>query len=375
MFARRPKSHPRGTSNENGVEVKAAGRRAFAAAVLVLAGVLAIAPWAGARGDADRIPALTLSWQAPTPADGKTYTVPAGSRLSVGFAVGSEAADARIWASGLPAAAVLKVTAGRSARAQLNWTPTNRQIGTHAFVFAAGSRNGAVATQPRTIFVHVVPATPPGIADATPIGTDGVYRWAYVYRPTAARVRPGMSARVVTRLKLYTLDSTVNLVLLLAQKLDAYGRLWYQVRLPILPNNSTGWVLANDLTTLRSVSTYLVIYRKLFTATLYRKGRPIFRTRVGVGKPYWPTPTGDFYVREILTGYGKPFYGPVSFGTSARSSVLTDWEGGGGVVGIHGTSSPQILPGRVSHGCVRMNNAADLRLYRLMPLGTPVAIR
>jgi hypothetical protein len=375
VFARRPKSHPRGTSNENGVEVKAAGRRAFAAAVLVLAGVLAIAPWAGARGDADRIPALTLSWQAPTPADGKTYTVPAGSRLSVGFAVGSEAADARIWASGLPAAAVLKVTAGRSARAQLNWTPTNRQIGTHAFVFAAGSRNGAVATQPRTIFVHVVPATPPGIADATPIGTDGVYRWAYVYRPTAARVRPGMSARVVTRLKLYTLDSTVNLVLLLAQKLDAYGRLWYQVRLPILPNNSTGWVLANDLTTLRSVSTYLVIYRKLFTATLYRKGRPIFRTRVGVGKPYWPTPTGDFYVREILTGYGKPFYGPVSFGTSARSSVLTDWEGGGGVVGIHGTSSPQILPGRVSHGCVRMNNAADLRLYRLMPLGTPVAIR
>ena len=184
-----------------------------------------------------------------------------------------------------------------------------------------------------------------------------------------------MSARVITRLKLYTLDSTVNLVLLVGRKLDARARLWYRVRLPILPNNSTGWVPAGDLTTVRSVSTYLVIYRKLFTATLYRNGRPIFRTRVGVGKPYWPTPTGDFYVREILTGYNDPFYGPVSFGTSGRSSVLTDWEGGGGVVGIHETNTPGILPGRVSHGCVRMKNSAVLRLHRLLPLGTPVAIR
>ena len=48
---------------------------------------------------------------------------------------------------------------------------------------------------------------------------------------------------------------------------------------------------------------------------------------------------------------------------------------GGGFVGIHGTDAPQILPGRVSHGCVRMRNPAILRLFRLMPLGTPVTIR
>jgi lipoprotein-anchoring transpeptidase ErfK/SrfK len=358
-----------------GVETKAAGQRTFAPLVALVAASLLAAPSAGAGRDSARIPALALSWQAPTPADGKTYTITPGSKLSVDFAVSSEGGAARIWASGLPKQAVLNVKDALPATAQLSWTPSQAAIGTHAFVVAAASKSGAIATQPRTIFVQVVPATQPGIADVTPIGTDGVYRWAYVFRPTAARVRPTMSARVRTRLKVFTLDSTVNLVLLVGRKLDGKGRLWYRVRLPILPNNSTGWVLANDLTTVRSVSTYLVIYRKLFTATLYRNGRPIFKTRVGVGKPYWPTPTGDFYIREILTGYGDPFYGPVSFGTSARSSVLTDWEGGGGVIGIHGTNMPEILPGRVSHGCVRMKNGPVVRLLHLMPLGTPVAIR
>jgi hypothetical protein len=357
------------------VETRAGRRRAFAPLLGVLAAALVIAPSAGARREANRIPTLALSWRAPTPADGKTYTVTAGSRLTIDFAVGSEGGDARIWASGLPGNAVLSVKGSVPATARLNWTPGQGAIGTHAFVVAASARRGAIATQPRTIFVHVVPETPPGLADVTPIGTDGVYRWAYVLRPTAARVKPAIGARAITRLKVFTLDSTVNLVLLLGRKLDARARLWYRVRLPILPNNSTGWVRADDLTTIRSVSTYLVIYRKLFTATLYRHGRPVFRTRVGVGKPYWPTPSGDFYIREVLTGYHDPFYGPVSFGTSGHSSVLTDWEGGGGVVGIHGTNTPGILPGRVSHGCVRMKNGAVLRLLRLMPLGTPVAIR
>jgi lipoprotein-anchoring transpeptidase ErfK/SrfK len=54
--------------------------------------------------------------------------------------------------------------------------------------------------------------------------------------------------------------------------------------------------------------------------------------------------------------------------------VLTDWPGGA-FVGVHGTSLPQLLPGRVSHGCVRMPNASILKLARLMKVGTPVSIR
>jgi lipoprotein-anchoring transpeptidase ErfK/SrfK len=64
----------------------------------------------------------------------------------------------------------------------------------------------------------------------------------------------------------------------------------------------------------------------------------------------------------------------VAFGTTARSAVLTDWPDGG-FVGIHGTSEPQLVPGRVSHGCIRLRNEDILRLVGLMPVGTPVTIR
>src|SRR5207244_11063676 len=108
-------------------------------------------------------------------------------------------------------------------------------------------------------------------------------------------------------------------------------------------------------------------------ATLKIDGRTVFTTIVGVGRSYWPTPVGQYYIRDKLTNFGNPFYGPIAFGTSARSAVLTDWPGGG-YVGVHGTNEPQILPGYVSHGCIRMPNASILTLSRLMSVGTPVTV-
>jgi lipoprotein-anchoring transpeptidase ErfK/SrfK len=62
------------------------------------------------------------------------------------------------------------------------------------------------------------------------------------------------------------------------------------------------------------------------------------------------------------------------FGTSARSPTLTDWPGGG-YVGVHGTNQPQLIPGQISHGCIRMKNAAIVALGRLMKVGSPLTIR
>jgi lipoprotein-anchoring transpeptidase ErfK/SrfK len=53
--------------------------------------------------------------------------------------------------------------------------------------------------------------------------------------------------------------------------------------------------------------------------------------------------------------------------------VLSDWPRGG-VVGIHGTNAPGLIPGRPSHGCVRLRNPAILRLAKLMPVGTTIRI-
>ena len=66
-------------------------------------------------------------------------------------------------------------------------------------------------------------------------------------------------------------------------------------------------------------------------------------------------------------------FGPWAFGTGAYS-VLSEWPGGG-VIGIHGTNQPWLIPGRPSHGCIRVPNGAIVRLARLMPVGTPVRIR
>jgi lipoprotein-anchoring transpeptidase ErfK/SrfK len=97
------------------------------------------------------------------------------------------------------------------------------------------------------------------------------------------------------------------------------------------------------------------------------------RADIGVGLDQWPTPRGRFYIRNKLVRYRSEFYGPLAFGTSARSAVLTDWPGGG-FIGIHGTNQPELLPGRVSHGCIRMRNADIVRLGRLMPVGTPMEV-
>ena len=123
-----------------------------------------------------------------------------------------------------------------------------------------------------------------------------------------------------------------------------------------------------------TVRTRLVVDLDGLRATLLRDRRPIFQAPIGVGEAAWPTPTGEFYIRNRLTNYDNPFYGPLAFGTSARSAVLTDWPDGG-FVGIHGTNQPELLPGRVSHGCIRMRNEDILELGRLMPIGTPVTVR
>jgi len=223
---------------------------------------------------------------------------------------------------------------------------------------AAHGSDNAAALYPRTI----------KLTDAK------IAHWAVVMRPAVVRAKPGLASRVITKLPTGTTDGTQNDVLVLSRIDISPHQSWYRVRLPILPNNTTGYVQKRDLSPLFTVNTHLYINLGSLTATLKRSGKTVFRTRVGVGKSYWPTPRGEFYIRDKLTNFNNPFYGPIAFGVSARSAVLTDWPGGG-YVGIHGTNQPQLIPGRISHGCIRLRNAAIVALSRLMHVGTPVSIR
>jgi hypothetical protein len=199
-------------------------------------------------------------------------------------------------------------------------------------------------------------------------------RWTIVRRPTLARRRPSVHASVIAALVTKAPEGIPNALAVVRTKTDQEGRVWVEVQLPVLPNGTLGWVPRRSLGAYQTVNTQLVVDRRALRATFYRAGKQVFSARVGIGTSYWPTPSGHFLVRSELTRYASPFYGPVSFGTTARSGVLTDWPDGG-FVGIHGTAEPQLLPGRISHGCVRMRNPDILRLARLMPVGTPLLIR
>ena len=198
-----------------------------------------------------------------------------------------------------------------------------------------------------------------------------VTRWAHANTRSLIRVKPTRSARAITRLRYDNEDKQPEVYLVLSGTMDAAGVVWLRVRIPRRPNGGKGWVPVDMLSQLHVVRTQLVINRKTTRATLYRAGRRIWQAPVGVGKPSTPTPGGRFYVRELLKGDGG-LYGTWAFGTSAYASI-SDWPNGG-VVGIHGTNQPELIPGRPSHGCVRVRNVNINRLVRLMPIGTPIQI-
>ena len=198
-------------------------------------------------------------------------------------------------------------------------------------------------------------------------------RFAPIARRVIARVEPRRDAEPVATLDRRTEEGTANIVLVLREAMRQ-NESWVQVSLAALPNGQTGWVPRSALGGYGFVRTRLVVNRATLTATLLEDGQPIFEAPVGIGTAEAPTPAGEFYVRLKLAGFDDPFYGPIAFGTSARSAVLTDWPGGG-YIGIHGTHAPELIPGRVSHGCVRLRNDDIVTLSRLMPVGTPLTIR
>jgi L,D-transpeptidase catalytic domain len=198
-----------------------------------------------------------------------------------------------------------------------------------------------------------------------------VATWAHILHPDRVHVAPRQRSRVLTRLHYLTEDGFPEVYLVLSL-LPTRDRVWVKILLPMRPNGTVGWVPRQALGKLRRVTTWLVVNRRQLDIRFFEHGRPLWRAPVGIGKASTPTPAGFFWVREEFILPDQAFYGPYAFGTSAYASI-SDWPGGG-VVGLHGTSEPQLIPGTPSHGCVRLRNADILWLARHVPVGTPVTI-
>jgi lipoprotein-anchoring transpeptidase ErfK/SrfK len=209
-------------------------------------------------------------------------------------------------------------------------------------------------------------AAPSPAAPSSAYPKAGVVLW----RKVAAHSRP---ARTSPALKVFTQfrsDFRPTTLLVLGERRGAGNARWLKVSVPMRPNGRIGWVPAEAVQT-RPVRRSIVIDLSARTLRVRERGRPRFTTRVAIGRRGAETPTGSYYVTAAF----KPkesFLGSFAFETSAYSK-LSEWPGGG-VVGLHGTPAPWLLGRAVSHGCVRMSNAAALTLRRLAPAGTPIRI-
>jgi lipoprotein-anchoring transpeptidase ErfK/SrfK len=152
-------------------------------------------------------------------------------------------------------------------------------------------------------------------------------------------------------------------------------RSWLKVHVPTRPNGMTGYVRADDVelgrTDLR-IDVDLAARR-----IVVRDGTEIvIDAAVAVGAAATPTPTGSFFVTDVVDNPNDAgAYGPFALGLSAHSEVLDQFGGGDGQIGIHGTDQPGSIGDAVSHGCVRVPNDVVAHLAGIIPLGTPVSIR
>ncbi|MEM8707775.1 MAG: L,D-transpeptidase [Actinomycetota bacterium] len=149
-----------------------------------------------------------------------------------------------------------------------------------------------------------------------------------------------------------------------------------RVLLPTRPNGSFGWISGTELLLTRH--NYSIQVRlDDFVLVLFERDLPIFETTIGVARDNAPTPLGRYYTTELLRP-PRPdtVYGAYAYGLSGYSEVFTEFAGGDGQLGIHGTNDPSTLGTNVSSGCIRLHND-DISLLVEdigLPVGVPVEV-
>ena len=218
------------------------------------------------------------------------------------------------------------------------------------------------------------PAAPPEPAAPAP----DVAWTARILVPVAARTAPHGGAKVVARVSPYTAfwARPQRLLVLSAVQTDpATGRRWVRVRLPSRPNGSQGFVPL-EAVQLRATGNRIVVRVSARRVELWHQGVRVARFRAAVGTGSTPTPTGMFAVQDPVPSDAaqRSYLGPYIITLTAYSEVLKSFMGGNGLVAIHGTNATGLLGQAVSHGCIRISNAAVSRLYSIAEPGTPVEI-
>lgn len=249
------------------------------------------------------------------------------------------------------------------------------------FVAACG---GDLALEGRSVAAPqpIAPSTTTTtLADPEPVDTRAVWEGfaathgaghdlaAYAQGPLDVYESPDGTEPMLT-LDGTTILGTVTVLAVVTGPVDG----WAEVMLPVRPNGSTGWIPADDVS-FYVVDGEIVIDLSERVLTYVVDGVEMLRTEVGVGSDHNQTPAGVYFVTDNVT-LADPTgpWGPHALGLSARSDTITEFNGGDGIIGIHGTNNPGSIGGSISLGCVRLPNDMIAALHQMVPLGTRVVV-
>lgn len=202
---------------------------------------------------------------------------------------------------------------------------------------------------------------------------------ARIVQSTVARAEPRADARSVGRVHTVAPWNQSPMQLWIEDvKLDEQGEIWYRVLLAKKPNGSYGWIPA-DYAQARLTRWRVAVDISSRRMTIFRDGRAVKSARVVVGARSTPTPVGQFAIREVVRQPDPDgFSGPYIFHLNANSQKLKSFDGGDGVIGIHGRGGASLndpLGSARSHGCVRVQNRLVRFMAKRIVAGTPVLVR
>lgn len=218
----------------------------------------------------------------------------------------------------------------------------------------------------------VVPDTGPAIWPGfTAISTTEPTLAAYAHGPLEVFDAPDDPAGPTRTIEAHTILGTVTVLAVLAPPEDG----WIEVMLPVRPNGSTGWVRESQVS-LFVVDGQITVDLSDKVLTYVIDDVEVLRTAVGIGSPHNETPVGEFFVTDNvrLADPNSP-WGSHALGLSGRSDTITEFNGGDGIVGIHGTNNPASIGDDISLGCVRVPNDMIALLHTRVPIGTRVTIQ
>ena len=151
-----------------------------------------------------------------------------------------------------------------------------------------------------------------------------------------------------------------------------------EVILPVTPNNTSGWLIKEDITIAESEN-LIIIDLSERKAALYVGADLIAEAPVAIGAPNTPTPALEAIIDAIWERSSSEtklpsLYGQRLFGLNKHSEALSDFDGRRPALAIHGTDEPDLIGSAVSNGCIRMHNDDMAIFAEHVTLGTRVSI-